>query len=221
MRYLGLALFAEGKTDYRFLSPVLQRLCEDLCLTHSRQQVEISEVSGIDAPHTARGEAREERIMAAATGAAGSWNILFIHSDGAGDPHAALENLVEPAMRRLRKGFLPKAQAVPVIPVRETESWLLSDGDALREVFGTRMTDFELGLPVGGAAVEAVLDPKQALKSAFAATKLSPRRARAGTAALLNPLGERIGLSRLRELASFQSLESTLSAALTDLGIFD
>ena len=32
MQYLSLALYAEGPTDYRFLSPLLQRLCEDICL---------------------------------------------------------------------------------------------------------------------------------------------------------------------------------------------
>ena len=32
MHYLGLALYAEGPTDYYFLRPLLPRLCEDICL---------------------------------------------------------------------------------------------------------------------------------------------------------------------------------------------
>jgi hypothetical protein len=36
MRYLGLAIFAEGPTDYRFLPPVLRRATEDLCLRLAR-----------------------------------------------------------------------------------------------------------------------------------------------------------------------------------------
>ena len=31
MHYLGLALYAEGRTDDRFLGPVLRRLCEEVC----------------------------------------------------------------------------------------------------------------------------------------------------------------------------------------------
>ena len=31
MQYLGLALYAEGKTDYRFLRPLLLRLCLSAC----------------------------------------------------------------------------------------------------------------------------------------------------------------------------------------------
>ena len=44
MRYLGLALFAEGATDHAFLRPVLRRLCADLCLEFAEQPVEIGEV---------------------------------------------------------------------------------------------------------------------------------------------------------------------------------
>lgn len=36
MAYLGLALFAEGPTDHRFLKPLLRRLCENVCLNHAK-----------------------------------------------------------------------------------------------------------------------------------------------------------------------------------------
>ena len=43
MQYLSLALYAEGPTDYRFLSPVLHRLCQDICLEEARGHVDIPE----------------------------------------------------------------------------------------------------------------------------------------------------------------------------------
>ena len=48
MQYLSLALYAEGPTDYRFLSPLLQRLCEDICLRDALDLVEVSEVLALD-----------------------------------------------------------------------------------------------------------------------------------------------------------------------------
>ena len=44
MKYLGLALYAEGPTDHEFLSPLLLRVCEDLAL-RSGQPIELSKVS--------------------------------------------------------------------------------------------------------------------------------------------------------------------------------
>ncbi len=41
MHYLGIALYAEGPTDYYFLRPLLQRLCEDICLRESPHSVEV------------------------------------------------------------------------------------------------------------------------------------------------------------------------------------
>lgn len=43
MHYLGLALYAEGPTDYYFLRPLLLRLCEEICLNEANQSVEFGE----------------------------------------------------------------------------------------------------------------------------------------------------------------------------------
>lgn len=43
MHFLGLALYAEGRTDERFLGPVLQRLCGDVCARQSRRPVQFND----------------------------------------------------------------------------------------------------------------------------------------------------------------------------------
>ena len=45
MQYLGLALYAEGSTDYQFLCPLLLRLCESAC-AQATQPVEIGGGAG-------------------------------------------------------------------------------------------------------------------------------------------------------------------------------
>ncbi len=217
MRYLGLALYAEGATDYRFLSPLLARLCEDVCLNRAGQPVDISAVLALDDKPDMRNAPRAERIAKAARQAAGSWNVLFVHSDGEGDPESAVRERIAPALARLRDAGMPHAEGVAVVPVRETEAWLLADGDVLRTVFGVMLDDAAFGLPASGAAVESIADPKQRLEQAFAATRPSGRRARTGAAASFNAIGEQVSLECLRAVPSFRTLESELIGALERL----
>ena len=219
MQYLGLALYAEGRTDYYFLRPLLQRLCEDICAKESPHSIEFAEVLGLDtAPHL-RNAPREQRILDAAKEARGAWRILFVHTDGASNPSYAREHLAQPAIDLLREDWGDTGIGVAVIPFRETEAWAICDGDALRQVLGTTLTPTELGLPATSAAIEGTSDPKAVLKNAFLATKPSDRRKRQGVSPMLNALGEQVALHRLRQLSGFMTLETELRSALRTLRI--
>lgn len=141
MRYLGLALFAEGPTDYRFLPPVLRRATEDLCLRGARSEVEVGEVVGLYAPDEYRDASIATQILEAAREALGAFSILFIHTDGAGDLVAAHQQRVQPAAQRIAELGRQQERTVGVVPVREMEAWTLADGDALRGAFGTVLVD--------------------------------------------------------------------------------
>lgn len=219
MHYLGLALYAEGPTDYYFLCPLLQRLCEDICALEATQPVEVSDVLRLDHPDTSNDFPREQRIRDAALQAGGAWRILFVHSDGAGDPARVRSQLAQPAIDLLRQEFAGQGVGVAVIPIRETEAWAIIDGDALRRVFGTSLGDEGLGLPRTPNAVEADPDPKATLNAAFSVTHPSGRRKRQGVSPMLNAVGEQVSLQSLRQLAAFSSLENELRHALRQLQI--
>ena len=216
--YIGLALYAEGPTDYHFLRPLLLRLTVDLSL-RSERSVEIAEqVIALDHPPVANEAARDVRIAAAARLARGAWSIAFIHTDGATDATRARRELAQPAIDRLATECAEAGVGVAVIPVRETEAWALVDGDALRTVFGCRLDDAQLGLPQP-RRVESLADPKAVLNHAFAMTNPSPHRCKQGVAPLLNALGETVSIDALRRLRSFQSLEDELKEALRALHV--
>lgn len=219
MHYLGLALYAEGPTDYYFLCPLLQRLCEDICAQEANQPVEVSAVLQLDHPVASNGASREIRISDAAKLAGGAWRILFVHADGSGDPGRMREHLAQPALDLLRQESAGQGLGVAVIPVRETEAWALADGDALRRVFGTSLCDMEMRLPRTARALESDSDPKATLDAALSITQPSGRRRRQGISPLLNALGEQASLQRLRELHAFSSMESELKQALKQLQI--
>lgn len=224
MHYLGLALYAEGRTDDRFLSPVLQRLCGDICSSDSRHLVEINDEVLILQHSRGMSEAHlDERILDAAMQARGAWSILFVHADADGDAVKARRERVQPGLDRLRKEFGQDGQGVAVIPIQETEAWALCDGDAIRSVFGSTLDDKALGLPVSVAAIERLADPKQCLEDAFRASRSAGRRRTQFRRAsdTLSAIGEHVALQRLRQLPAFKALESELRCALREVRILD
>lgn len=218
MHYLGLALYAEGSTDYSFLRPLLLRLCEDLCV-EADSPVDIGEILALDHPLSMAGASRAERIARAAQDAAPAWNILFVHADADGDAKSALRERIEPGLCLVRQAGIDRTEGVAVIPVRETEAWAVADADAVRNVMGTTLDDERLGLTVRGRALEGVTNPKAILETAFNAAGMGPRRKRINVAALFNALGEQVALQILRCLPSFVSMENELRAALQRLQI--
>ena len=222
MHYLGLALYAEGPTDVRFLGPLLLRLCADICARRASAPVEINEVLPLAESSEAKTAPREYRVLEAARQAEGAWTLLFIHGDADGDARQARSARVQPALDRLQETFGDTGRAVAVIPVRTTEAWAVCDGNALREVLGTQLDDAALGLPHTASGVERLADPKQCLERAFEASKAPGRRrqsARVGS--LYGPLGEQVSLGRLRELPAFAAFETELVRALTELRVVD
>ncbi len=218
MRYLGLALFAEGPTDYRFLPPVLRRATEDLCLRLGRSTVEVGEVLGLYTPNNHRDANLATQILEAAREANGAFNILFVHTDGAGDPAAAYEQRIKPAAQRIVVELSGQQRTVGVVPVREMEAWTLADGDALRGAFGTVLDNTGLGIPMKAREVEGLFDPKQILEQAYTKVIGSRRQVRRKAADFFDAIGERVRLERLREVPAYQSFEEELHLALVELG---
>ena len=218
MRYLGLALYAEGPTDYRFLTPLLRRLADDLCLNEGNEVIEISEVWPVDAPPECEDSDRASRIREAALAARGAFNVLFVHADGAGNPEAAREHNIAPGAQQIAIHFAEdEARIVAVVPVRETEAWTLADGDALRGAFGTTLEDASLGLPHPPREVESIQDPKQVLNEVFVRVVGRPHRRRRA-AQYLEAIGIRMSLQQLRRVPAFARLENDLRDALHGLG---
>jgi Domain of unknown function (DUF4276) len=219
MRYLGLALFAEGPTDYRFLPPVLRRATEDLCLRLARSTIEVQEVLRLYAPNDYRDADLATQILEAAREANGAFNILFVHTDGAGDPAAAYEQRIKPAAQRIAVELSGQQErTVGVVPVREMEAWTLADGDALRGAFGTVLDNTGLGIPMKAREVEGLLDPKQILEQAYTKVTGGKRRVRRKAADFFDAIGERVRLKRLREVPAYQAFEEELHLALVELG---
>lgn len=124
----------------------------------------------------------------------------------------------QPAIDRLWRDCRNDGVGVAVIPIRETEAWALTDGEAIRRVFGTTLDDAQLGLP-RLALIESTPDPKATLESAWMMTNPPTRKRRQGISPLLNALGDSVSLECLRRLSGFRALETELREALQALNI--
>ncbi|MDP9120692.1 MAG: hypothetical protein M3O15_04885 [Acidobacteriota bacterium] len=83
--------------------------------------------------------------------------ILFVHRDAEGEA-------VEKRISEIRSGAsqMGLARYVPVVPVRMSEAWLLTDEQAIRQAAGNPHGTQKLSLP-GRKRIEDVSDPKEVL----------------------------------------------------------
>ncbi|WP_437327626.1 hypothetical protein [Sorangium sp. So ce381] len=199
--YLRAGLYAEGPSDYDFLLPLLDRLLPALAAPLFPGTNEVEASLGIDAPPPAQGE-RAERIAAAITDRWAECTLFVIHADGAGDPASARRSSIDPGIEAARRAY-PNVVAVPCVPVRETEAWMLVDGEVFRTLLGSGAQ------PALPAEPEREADPKMTLGRVLKDGGMRRRPER-----LYRLFGEEVSLEALRRLPAFQLFEAELAGAI-------
>lgn len=212
MKYLVLAYFrdVEGKTDWPFLEPICRRLLEELL----REATGAIEIQRMLLP-LGSGERNVASQQAHARDHGNEFHIAFLHADGKGDADRAYRERIAPVAEALSPES--GARVVGVVPVHETEAWMLCDGNALRDALGSTLDDRRLNLPRAAGEIEALSDPKARFDAVYLrACGGRRRRRRGGPPRAL--LGEKVALHVLRRLAAFRSFEARLRQALVELG---
>jgi hypothetical protein len=208
-RHLVCHLVCEGNSDRWFFPPLFKRAVEALCQGRNGPVVEV-EVSPLWADHQ-----RPDDILRALA-AADRFDVLLYHHDGA--PVASAEAKVAEVTEAVRA--VRKEPVVPVVPLRETEAWLIADPDALADALGLAPAVVAGLLPTRPRDSEAVFDPKALLNEAARATgrRGSAERFRDRRPGLFADLADRIDLTRLRQVPSFERWWTDMNAALDHLG---
>lgn len=145
------------------------RHIETLCIDAGAE-----EVSGI-APDFSRflgvGNSLRDKLHAAVK-LEPSANLILIHRDADSRDHRPRSDEIRDAIQA-SKSRIP---SVAIVPVQETEAWLLLDEPAIRRVAANPKGHISLRLPAP-SAVERVAHPKEILKKALiAAAEVSGRR---------------------------------------------
>ncbi len=218
MRYLALALFAEGPTDHGFLRRIIYRSVVEIGTRLSQQKLDVGERFVDGNRWTGADRTKRIEVAFAELVRQGAVNLLFIHADGAGDPDLARACSIDPAAAVLTLLNPDGFRSVAVVPVRETEAWALADPDALMAELGWNgaVTTLVPGLDL--QRPEAILEPKTVLAACLS---LATGRGRRGRRSRSDPiptgLGDRVALPRLRRLKAFVTFEADLENALRSM----
>ncbi len=220
MTALVSALYAEGRTDERFLPVLLQRSVTDWLARHASRVVDVLEPIVVDS--TIEGT-RAERIQAIVQQVSG-YHLLFVHADADDDSsQRAYDERVAPGINMITEarntGLSVCEEVIPIIPVQKVEAWLMADAGSLCTTIGTSLQPQDIRIPVRAEEIERIADPKQRLREiirlAYAAR---PRRRRSvEPGELYEPLANRIRLADLERLPSYQHFLRDLDTALRSL----
>ena len=198
MIYLQVGLYAEGKNDYDFLLPLLERLLDDLrAQYYPGQSTELPSPLPLGSDEEP-GTRREARIAEVIQRSHETCQLFVIHADADGDAIRARNERVEPGVRRGLAG-LANVAAAACIPIHMIEAWMLVDDAVLRRLGGDAPE-----LPLDP---ERVRDPKQVLDRILDAI----RRRRPD---VYQFVGANVRLSALRRLPGFRVFEDELVVAL-------
>ena len=216
MGTLSLALYCEGSTDKRFLTPVITKTSREVLNTYQQIQIEVLPI------HIIETEKRRQReaILSAARQARG-YHALIIHADADDpEPYKARSERFEPGyalVQQVQEDICK--DLLPIIPVQAIKAWMLADHELLLEEIGTRMRPDELNIPTKANLVEAISKPKQRLRQAVQLAYASRRKRQRDIDIdfLYEPLGERIRLERLNSVSSYNQFVHELTTTLKKL----
>lgn len=216
-----MALYAEGRSDERFLPIIVQRTAVRLLGEYATQDVDVREPFVI---FPATRSPRDGAILDVARQAYG-YHLLVVHADADdATPERAIQERIAPGFETVAAahsaGERVCDQLTAIVPVQMTEAWMLVDSEALRTIIGTTQTAQHLNLPARPVLAEQIADPKARLKEVLAtvqAGRTRRRRTQRKIADLYEPLARQIDLNRLRQAPSFARFQDDLYAGLAQL----
>ncbi|MGI5154933.1 DUF4276 family protein [Microbispora sp. CA-102843] len=207
MRSLSCVLIREGPSDDWFLPILLRRALEDLVIESFPACREVQEVRSLPKA----GNQSPEPVLRALEGERGTFDVVLYHHDGA--PPAKSGPVLE-RMRQTWKASDFEEPLVAVVPMRETEAWVLADEAALVRVLNVR----KLGRTVvTGPDVESCRNPKAVIDVLLGGAGLNPN----GSGVLQNfyvSVAENAGIAELRKVPAFQQWWNDMIEALEGLG---
>ncbi|CAH0999452.1 hypothetical protein LEM8419_00752 [Neolewinella maritima] len=202
----------EGESDGRFLGPIIERTLESILLT-SNQQIDVyppewcGSAKGVDQIVATYRDAQRRGAY-----------LLILHADADSSNYKkALNERLRPALETIDTLDLEDAPiVVPVIPVQETEAWMLVDREVLKQVLNTTIDTQDLDLH---GDPERYADPKSKLNEVLRVVNNDRSdNLKMHISSLYEQLGRAVPLESLNRLPSYQRFCRALTQALREVG---
>lgn len=196
-RPLVPGLLAENRTDERFLGAVVFRQVTALTEKVARHVVDVAKTQ-IGECWTIKDA---DRVCEAVAELADDCHLICVHNDH--NERGKAEKVVQ--ILREQGLAIP---VIPLVPVRETEAWLLADRDVWAGLPGSDTS----GLPVRPRDVEKISDPKPVLDA------VRPRSGRRTRADYFDYIGQNVDLDVLAQIPAYADWVAETEEALKGLG---
>lgn len=216
---LYVGLIAEGSTDYRFLKPVIENVlieCSFLC----SGDVDI-EVVEIKCP---KGDNFEEFVYNGCKIGAEEYglSIIVVHADADSSTidntfQAKFKNIIN-EIDEIEDENICKV-ILPLIPVFETESWMLADKELFKKVVGTKRSNTELNL---NGHPESYTNPKERIEHAIRIGRLDyPKKIKnqLTISNVYSPIGQSLLISNLENYDSYQIFKNEILKIFKQLNL--
>jgi Domain of unknown function (DUF4276) len=223
--YISVGLLVEGRTDVTFLQPIIEKTLSAIAYDCSGQ-IDTSIVI-LERPKKPTPQSPAELILdVSKTG----WekfaiNILCVHSDADDRTSATVfQTKIIPAQQALLNLSDEEAKEyctclVAIVPIQESEAWMLVDKALLKEEIGTTKNDSELGI---NRAPETIASPKEVIENAIRIARQDVSARRRGDLTISDlyaPIGQRLELDKLRTLSAYQAFEVEMREAFRHLNL--
>lgn len=217
MVQIFVGLMAEGATDYRFLEPLVEKVLTEIAFD-CPGQIDIN-VRVIDCD---KGNSFVEFVSNASKTGHLDYGItmLIIHTD-ADDITAetAYNSKIRPAVSFLESQLSDThcKKIAALVPIQETEAWMLADKDILIRQIGTNKNEVELNI---SGHPEGFTNPKERIQEAIRIGRSEmPKKLRNSLqiSDLYSFLGQSIQTDKLKTFNSFLDFEGNVRQVLRDM----
>mgnify|MGYP006267321533 CR=1 FL=1 len=215
-RLIFAGLFTEGKTDDRFLEPVVQRALRELAFEcKGETEIEVRVIS-IDKS----GLSFAEQVVKAAEKGYEDFGIMLlcVHTDADDRTDETIQRTkIEPAREALTEAETDVVLAA-LVPVPMTEAWMLADKELLKIQLGTHQSNRALNID---KAPEQTRNPKavieEAIRRAESERSKGRRRHQLDISELYQIMGQAMPAAKLDTLAAYRKFKDELRQALKQL----
>lgn len=214
MRPLRTVIAVEGSTDETFFRGLLDRALQEIGRTHPGNGFDVAQpvvlLRAEDTWRTVTGQ------IVAQTPAP---SLVFFHYDGTSRPEREAAKNWEPMVAEWTKS-VREPILVPLVPVREMESWALADLDVINGLAGVDVARSDIFEAQHLTQVEKLSDPKRTLSEALRSGTRRRRRGRS-THDYLALIAEKCDLARLGTVPSFCVWRTETVSALKTSGFIE
>lgn len=219
MAQLFLGLIAEGTTDYRFLKPIIEKALIDIAY-NCKGQIDI-DVRVIDCD---KGHSFTEFVLNASQKGNLEYGItmLIVHTDADSlSSDDAYQRRIIPAQESLEQQLdtLYCKNLIALIPIYETESWMLANKNLFLKSISTKKTEIELNI---NGNPESFNNPKERIEEAIRNGRADmPKKLRDNLKItdLYSYLGQAIQIEYLKTFQSYIDFENNIKQELIKLNL--